>query len=122
MIAPHLQKDFENFLENSKIKNSVAINDVEIVLEEERRNITRNRRERSSVMPNFIPDFSVYWSSMEMEEYCTYLADTYPQFVQMETMVFSPQGRRIYALRISNGVFGQKPIIAMESGMHAREW
>lgn len=122
MIAPHLQQEFENFLEKSQIPYVISINDVEILLEEERRNITRNRRGKESVLPGMVPDFARYWSSMEMETYSTYLAATYPQFVQMETMGFSPENRRVYALKISNGVFGQKPIIAMESGMHAREW
>jgi hypothetical protein len=118
MIAPHRQLDFEEFLAAMRIEYNVAISDVETVLEEERRNMTSNRRGKSSQMP----DFSIYWSSMEMEQYCTYLANTYPQFVQMETLTFSPGNRRIYAMKISNGVFGHKPIIAMEAGMHAREW
>lgn len=122
MIAPNLQEDFESFLEKSKIPYKVAISNVEVILEEERRNITRNRQARSTVFPSMVPDFSVYWSSMEMEEYSTYLAATYPAFVQMETIIFSPENRRIYSLKISNGIFGQKPIIAMEGGMHAREW
>lgn len=122
MIAPDLQQEFESFLVKSQIPHAVAINDVEIILEEERRNITRNRRGKGSVLPGMVPDFTRYWSSMDMEAYCTFLAQTYPQFVEMEHLVFSPGNRRVYALKISSGVFGQKPIIAMESGMHAREW
>jgi Carboxypeptidase activation peptide/Zinc carboxypeptidase len=122
MIAPHRQEDFEEFLDASQIIYNVAINDVEIVLEEERRNMTKNRRGKSTALPGMVPDFSVYWSSTEMEQYCSYLANTYPQLIQMETLIFSPGNRRIYAMKISNGVFGQKPIIAMEAGMHAREW
>ncbi|KAG5677263.1 hypothetical protein PVAND_007034 [Polypedilum vanderplanki] len=123
MIAPDKQEEFEAFLVQTGIKYEVAIHNMEDLIISERQNITRNRRGRSSpVQPGFTPDFSVYWTADEMEQYCTYLAHTYPNLVQIETLLFSPNNRRIYALKVSNGVFGQKPIIAMEGGMHAREW
>lgn len=125
MVTPEVQKEFESFLAKMEISYEISINDLEPLLEEERRNMTRNRQSRSSVFPGMVPDFSVYWSSQEMEQYCSFLAQTYPQFIQMETLGLSPAGgRRIYGLRISNNLanFGSKPVIAMESGMHAREW
>jgi Zinc carboxypeptidase/Carboxypeptidase activation peptide len=122
MIAPEKQKDFEMFLSSMNITNRVKIDNLESLLEEERQSMARNRRGKSTVLPGMVPDFSVYWSATEMQQYSEFLAERYPQFVTIETMVFSPQGRRIYALKVSSGTFGQKPIIAMESGMHAREW
>jgi hypothetical protein len=123
MIAPERQDEFEAFLLRSGIKNTVAISNMEDLIISERQNITSNRRGRSSpVQPGFNPDFGVYWTADEMETYSNYLAATYPSIVTIETLIFSPGGRRVYALRVSSGVFGQKPIIAMESGMHAREW
>lgn len=120
MISPDRQQDFEMFLEQQNIPYTVKINDLEVMLEEERQSMARNRRAKATVMPGMVPDFSVFWSSAEMETYCTFLANQYPSLVTMETLVWSPGGRRIYAMRISNGNFGDKPIIAMESGMHAR--
>jgi hypothetical protein len=124
MVAPSKQEEFENFLSDSKTPFEVIINDLEVILEEERSNMTvnRNGRSRLTVVPGVTPNFKVYWSSNEMEEFCNYLAQTYPQLVEMEILTLSPQGRNIYAMKISSGDFGQKPIIAMESGMHAREW
>jgi hypothetical protein len=123
MIAPNLQQDFESFLSTNGIPYQVLIDDVEVTLEEERQTMAKNRVGKSSpVQPGVVPDFSVFWSSAQMEQYCTFLAQTYPNLITMETLIYSPGGRRIYALRISNGVFGQKPIVAMEGGMHAREW
>lgn len=123
MIAPEKQQEFEDFLDFHKIPYEVAIEDMEESIIEEQRSMAKNRRKRATFDPQVTPDFSVYWSAAQMETYCTYLADTYPSLVSMETMTFSPEGRRIYALKISSGpVFGRKPIIAMESGMHSREW
>jgi hypothetical protein len=122
LVSPQSQLNFEAYLSSSNITFKVALDDLEPLLEEERQNMATNRLLKKTALPGMVPDFSIYWSSAEMERYSTFLASTYPQFVQMETLVFSPGGRRIYGLRISNGVFGQKPIIAMESGMHAREW
>lgn len=96
------------------------MDDYEKALEEERANIAENHRNKTGY--NGRADFSVYWRYSEMERYATDLSVRFPSLVQLDTLGFSPGNRRIYGLRISNGVFGQKPIIAIESGMHAREW
>jgi murein tripeptide amidase MpaA len=123
MIAPEKQKYFEDFLALHKIPYEVVIEDMEEPILEEKRSMDKIRRKRATLVPSVTPDFSVYWSATQMETYCKYLTDTYPSLVSMETLILSPEGRRIYAMKISSGpVFGRKPIVAMESGMHAREW
>lgn len=125
VVSPENQMNFEGYLSKANISHQVSIDDLEIILEAERQSMERNRRLKPSVLPGegrVVPDFSRFWTSAEMETYSTFLANTYPQFIQMETLTFSPGGRRIYALKLSTGTFGQKPIIGMESGMHAREW
>ncbi|XP_070494549.1 carboxypeptidase B-like [Chironomus tepperi] len=123
MISPEKIAYFEEFLKAHEIPYEVAIEDMEGPIEEERRSMRKSRQKRATSVPRVTPDFSVFWSAAEIETYCTFLATTYPQFVTLETMTWSPEGRRIYAMKVSSGpVFGQKPIIGMESGMHAREW
>lgn len=123
MISPERINYFEEFLAVHKIPYEVAIEDMEKPIEEERQSLRRSRQKRATSIPRVTPDFSVFWSAAEIETYCTFLAQTYPQFVTLETMTWSPEGRRIYAMKVSSGsTFGQKPIVAMESGMHAREW
>lgn len=124
MVSPSKQEEFELFLKDSKTPYEVIINNLESVLEEERSNMTQNRNARSPIISGVkrTPNFKVYWSSKQMEDYCKFLSETYPELAEMETLAYSPGGRKIYAMKISSGTFGEKPIIAMESGMHAREW
>jgi carboxypeptidase B len=121
LVAPERQQQFEQFLNENKIIYSIDIEDYEEVLEDERIKI-EERRKVSRGFDGRFGNFSVYWTNEEIEAWCTHIAATYPQFVQMETLVFSPENRRIYALKVSTGTFGQKPIYTVEAGMHAREW
>lgn len=120
LIAPQRIEDFENFLSEQKINFKIILSDYEKVLEEERAEIAENHK-NSRGFDGRNGNFSLYWRFNEMEDYASSLASRFPNIAQFETLGFSPGNRRIYALRISNGVFGQKPIIAIESGMHARE-
>lgn len=122
MVAPEQQQDFENFLQTNKIGHSVVYDDYEKELETERQQMAENRKKKSAFTAEGTADFSVYWSFAEMQDYLRSLESRH-QNIQVEVLAFSPENRPIYAVKIStNAVFGQKPIIAMETGMHAREW
>lgn len=121
LVAPERQQEFEEFLKQNEIAYSIDIEDYEVDLENERKSI-EERRKFSRGFDGRFGNFSVYWTFEEIEAWCTHIAATYPQFVQLETLIFSPENRRIFALKVSTGVFGQKPIYAVEAGMHAREW
>lgn len=127
LVAPEKVAEFEEFLASAEIPSEVVFDDYEIPLEEERASIAKNRAMGHKAMINENSEnrawnFGVFWRYHEMEAYINDMATRFPQFFTRENLIMSPQGRSIYAVRISNGVFGQKPIIAMESGMHAREW
>jgi murein tripeptide amidase MpaA len=121
LVAPERQVEFENFLTQNKIKFSIDIEDYEVVLEQERESIAEKRKFSQGFDGRF-GNFSLYWTNEEIEAWCTHLAQQHPNLVQMETLIFSPENRRIFAMKVSTGVFGQKPIFAVEAGMHAREW
>jgi murein tripeptide amidase MpaA len=121
LIAPARVEEFEKFLNNEKISYKIVMDDYEKALEAERVSIAENHKGKRG-FDGRTGDFSIYWTYDEMEAYSFSLATRFPNLVQIETLTFSPENRRIYGLRISNGVFGQKPIIVIESGMHAREW
>lgn len=125
VIPPELQASFEAFLKEVKLDFEVAVEDVseiEKVFEADKIRRLQSRKSKSPIDPAATPDFSVYWTSDEIDQYSLRLAASYPQFVQREVITRSFEGRDVFALKISSGGFGRKPIIFMDGGMHAREW
>lgn len=125
MIPPYLQNSFESFLDQNSVTYEIRIEDVgEIEKEFEAERIERMERikTKSAIESFAAPNFEVYWTSDEMDSFCRYLAETYPHLVTREVIARSFEGRDIYALKISSGGFGRKPIIFTDGGMHAREW
>lgn len=125
MIPPYLQDAFQSFLDTNEISYEVRIEDVgEVEKEFEADRVKRLKRAKTkSAIDSFAsPNFEVYWTSDEMDSFCRYLAATYPHLVTREVITRSFEGRDVFALKISSGGFGRKPIIFIDGGMHAREW
>lgn len=122
LVAPERVFEFDSFLTRTQIPFEILFDDYEAPLEEERAAIAKNRAMGFRGYSDGRVNFGVYWRYTEMEAYIDDMVARFPQFITKEVLIRSPENRNIYAVKISNGVFGQKPIIAMESGMHAREW
>jgi len=124
MIEPKLLGKFERFLKFSNMTYKVQLEDVEDALEKDRQSRSAYRRTfpNSSIDFTTDPNFEIYWSSAQMEAYSMSLASRFPNRIQFEIIGRSALGLPIYTLKISNGVFGQKPLIFIEGGCHAREW
>lgn len=124
MIEPKLIGKFERFLQFSNMTNKVIVEDVEDALEQDRQSRSAYRRTFSNASLDFTtdPNFEIYWSSEQMETYSRNLAARFPNRVQFEVIGRSAEDRILYALKISNGPFGTKPLIFIEGGCHAREW
>jgi hypothetical protein len=123
MIPPKLQGAFESFLRANEVEYKVHVEDVgevEKIFEADRVKRLAMKKEKSSVEPSMTPNFSVYWTNEEIDTYCRRLATMYPQLVQREVLVQSFEGRDVFALKLSSGGFGRKPLIFVDGGMHAR--
>lgn len=108
------------FLSRFGVEHTVISEDYEVELEQERADMAENRKSGQKGYAQGHADFARYWTNAEMEAYMLDMAARHPQHVSVENMAFSPEGRRILVVKISSGTFGQRPIIAMETGMHAR--
>lgn len=123
MIAPEVEKSFMNFLNSNQIQHKLAINDVETSLKADKAARLMNRSKRSFRKADNEPNFELYWSFEEMEAFSIQLAQQYPNLVKRDIIGKSIEGRDIFGLRVSSGLeFGKKPIIFIDSGIHAREW
>lgn len=125
MIPPHLQGPFEDFLARNQVDYSIfleSLDEVEKEFEADRVRRLAMKKLKSAIDPAATPNFEVYWSTDEIDAYCRRLAVMYPQLVERESIATSFEGRDVFALKISTGGFGRKPIFFLDGGMHAREW
>lgn len=113
-IPPKLIGAFESFLNTEEIDFKVHLEDLEDLEKEFTADRARRLRRKSAIDPAATPNFEVYWSTEEIDMYCRRLADMYPHLVQRESLVHSFEGRDVFALKISSGGFGNKPIFFMD--------
>ena len=119
MIPPKFQGAFELFLNSNEIDYKVFLDDLgEIEKEFEADRVRRLSRKKSAIDPSATPNFEVYWRSEEIDSYCWWLDANYPHLVKRESIATSFNGQDIFALKISSGGFGRKPIFFMDGGMH----
>lgn len=123
MVSPEINDSFVSFLEGANIQYELFISDVEVTLQRDKDLRTKSRAKRTVKAADNEPNFEVYWTFEEMEDYSIRLAEQYPNLVKRDVIGKSIEGRDIFGLRVSTGsVFGEKPIIFIDSGVHAREW
>jgi len=123
MVSPEVEPDFVNFLRENEVKHKLSIENVELNLQKEKAGRAESRAKQGAFSADNEPNFNVYWTSDEIEAYSIQLAQDYPNIVTRDVIGRSIEGRDIFALRISTDtVFGRRPIIFIDSGIHAREW
>lgn len=68
-------------------------------------------------------DWNSYHRLDDIYSYLNYLADNYPQNVQLVSIGSSYEGKPLHVVRISSSSSGHsKPAIWIDGGIHAREW
>ncbi|XP_075413845.1 carboxypeptidase A2 [Tenrec ecaudatus] len=104
------------FLESQGIAYSIMIQDVQVLLDQEKEEMLFNqRRERNG---NF--NFGAYHSLEEIAQEMAHLVDAYPHLVSQVLIGYSSENRPMNVLKFSTG--GDKPAIWLDAGIHAREW
>jgi hypothetical protein len=121
MIPPSKISEFEEFLKTQNIQYKIRsenVGEIEDEFEQEKLQRLERLRLRKLANPSAVrPNFDVYWTSEEIDIYCQYLANTYPQRVIRERLVQTFEGNEVFALKISKGGFGGKPIIFIDAGV-----
>lgn len=129
MVSPEVQSSFVDFLNQNQIQFELSIDNLQSVFDQEKETRLHSRRKRSALIDDptaaLLDDytFELYWTYEEMEAFSIELAEQYPNLVTRDVIGQSIEGRDIFGMRVSSGTnFGDKPIIFIDSGVHAREW
>lgn len=121
MVSPKIENSFEKFLVRNQIEHNLFIDNVEPTLQRDKNSRLKARGKRSVLDGE--PNFELYWTFDEMNDYSKQLAQNYPNLVKRDVIGKSFEGREMFGMRISNATeFGKKPIVFIEAGLHAREW
>ncbi|NXY76077.1 CBPA1 Carboxypeptidase, partial [Glareola pratincola] len=130
------------FLESHSISYSIMIEDVQELLDEEKKNMTKSRRTERSTSTF---DFASYHTMEEIYDWMDVLVDDHPNLISKIQIGQSYEKRPLYVLKVSTGgnlalpspgrARGSKPpplqfstggsnrsAIWLDTGIHSREW
>ena len=120
MVSPEIEDSFMDFLVRNGIGYEMFLDDVESSLQRDRLARIKSRGKRKAMSADNEPNFELFWNFEEMEAYTIQLAQQNPTLVTRDLIGKSIEGRDIFGMRISSGSeFGVKPIIFIDSGVHA---
>lgn len=122
MLSPDVQEPFLNFLVRNQIEHKLSVDNVQSILHQEKEKRQHSRKKRSALSSG--PNFDLFWSYEEMETFSIQLERQHPNLVKRDVIGKTIEGRDIFGMRVSSSSshFGEKPIIFIDSGVHAREW
>ncbi|XP_020377044.1 carboxypeptidase A1-like isoform X1 [Rhincodon typus] len=111
-------QSFKVFLEYNDIQYSVMIEDLQVMIDNEKAELEQmTMMERSTSSFNY----GKYHTLNEIYSWMDSLANEFPGLVQKQQIGTSFEGRPLYVLKFSTGGTG-RPAIWIDSGIHAREW
>uniref|UniRef100_A0A1I7S1U6 Peptidase_M14 domain-containing protein n=2 Tax=Bursaphelenchus xylophilus TaxID=6326 RepID=A0A1I7S1U6_BURXY len=122
-VAPEQQRRFERLLKKSRLNYSILNRNIQAAHDAEKAEMTRRRRKLMSTEKGTI-SVDQYHTLEEMEKYLKEVAELFPERIQLFEASKTYQGRKIYALKISNCIKcpSTKPSALVNAGFHAREW
>jgi len=115
MVAPNYQAIFTTLLRFHNMEFSVKHENVKRLIDMERiaQKLAPKQEGRIS--------FTQYNSYADIVNYLNQLASAYPNIVTVDSAGSTVNGNDIARIKISSGGSG-KPVILVDSGIHAREW
>ncbi|XP_006120381.2 carboxypeptidase A1-like [Pelodiscus sinensis] len=106
------------FLEFNRIRYSILIDDVQMLVDEEATQMIRHH-----FMPQTLETFNYasYHTLEEIYEFMDLLVEANPNLVSKIQIGNTYEGRPIYVLKFSTGGT-KRPAIWLDTGIHSREW
>ncbi|KAK9307454.1 hypothetical protein QLX08_002253 [Tetragonisca angustula] len=116
-------EEFKQLLEEHRMNYTVMIEDVQQLVTEEyiTQEVERRLQAGTQDYASGRLSFTYYPNYKEVNEYLTYLTQTYKNIASLITIGNSYEGRSMKVLKLSTGG-ANKPAIFIDAGIHAREW
>ncbi|KFQ95065.1 Carboxypeptidase A1 [Nipponia nippon] len=108
----------KTFLESNSISYSIMIEDVQELLDEEKKTMMKSRR---AVRSTSTFDFASYHTLEEIYDWMDTLVDDHPSLVSKIQIGQSYENRPLYVLKFSTGG-SNRSAIWLDTGIHSREW
>uniref|UniRef100_A0A6M2E0H8 Zinc carboxypeptidase A 1 n=1 Tax=Xenopsylla cheopis TaxID=163159 RepID=A0A6M2E0H8_XENCH len=119
MVNPENLYQFQTFLDQQNLKWKIAVDDVEKIVQNE-------RKIRSKVKKSLPPDeydFNDFYQHAQINSYLDSLSKNYPDYVLVRDEGKSYEGRVIKSILISNNKHARNnTLMILDGGIHAREW
>lgn len=123
MVPLSSQESFRRSLRDAQIEHSPMIEDVEQLIKRQI-NKRRRRRDTSDNKIDDTFDYTVFNTYSDVMKELRRIANENPDKVKLISIGKTYEGREIPLLRITNNITAEvkKPIILIDSAIHAREW
>jgi len=118
MFQPSLLDNAKNELKKLGFEFSVMVENVGELMRLEK---VPTSNDREIINTKHAMTWTEYHSQDDMEGFLDYLAETY-DFVEVESIGESYEGRPMRVLKVCKGGCGNKPAMWIDGGIHAREW
>ena len=118
MVAPQNLAEIEYKLKRYNFEFNIMVENVGDLIQLEKVPVVNQGQK---VNTKHSMDWNEYHSQDDIETYLDYLASTY-DFVDVESIGQSYEGRPMRVIKACKGGCGNKPAMWIDGGIHAREW
>ncbi|RWS19893.1 carboxypeptidase B-like protein, partial [Leptotrombidium deliense] len=118
-VSPESRQSVVKHLTEKRIDITLITNDLKKLVDNEREEISKISE---SFAADEVANFEAYHNYEKIAFILEEWKKKYPQNVKTRVIGVTWEKRSIYALKITGGKEGNKPIIFFECGIHAREW
>merc|ERR1719290_225960 len=118
MASPDNLEDLRSLLKSLNIEFAIMIEDVQSLVELE---MKASDRAKTKIWTGHNMDWTSYHALEDIYGWFDYLETTY-DFCEKENIGQTFEGQDMIVMKVCKGGCGNKPIMWIDSGIHAREW
>lgn len=121
MVKPEIMEELQTAMEEGGLSFTVAIPNVQTLIDEQKRNLPKHRRVIPQSVLEF--DYSVYHTADEVYQWIDLVAEEFSDITTKHQFGITYEGRPLYVLEFkTEPASSTKPIIFIDALIHCREW